>query len=365
MAKTVQGHILVVDDVSNNRHLLVDILSRQGYEVSPATNGIQALAAARQRLPDLILLDIMMPGMSGYDVCRALKADANTRHVPVIFLSALGEVLNKVEAFAVGAVDYVTKPFDRKEVLARVETHLKIYRLQKQLEAQIAELNAFAHTVAHDLKSPLAIVQGYADLLMQDLEDIAPPETLQLAENMHQGTMKARRIIDELLLLAGMGREEVTVTAVHTADIIPLVLDRLQLMIHEFQPQINQPASWPLALGYAPWLEEVWTNYVSNAIKYGGQPPQITLGATSLDDDSIQFWVQDNGNGITPEDQGKLFAEFSRIDTERAKGHGLGLSIVKRIIQRLGGEVGVESQVGHGSKFYFTLPRGPSTEYLP
>ena len=127
-------------------------------------------------------------------------------------------------------------------------------------------------------------------------------------------------------------------------------------MIEEYQPQITQPDAWPTAVGYAPWLEEVWTNYISNALKYGGQPPQVTIGATTLDNGMVQFWVQDNGNGIASKDQDKLFAEFSRIDTDRAKGHGLGLSIVKRIIQRLGGEVGVESQIGQGSKFYFTLP---------
>ena len=359
MAKARQankGNILVVDDVPANLRLLVDLLSRKGYEVRPAPNGERALSAARSQPPDLILLDIMMPGMSGYDVCRALKADETTRDIPVIFLSALDEVLNKVEAFAVGAVDYVTKPFERKEVLARVETHLKIRGLQIQLEAQVAELNAFAHTVAHDLKTPLAIVQGFADMVIQDLPDTVPPRTLEFIQSMYNGSVRARKIIDELLLLAEMGKEEVAVTAVHTADIIPHVLDRLQLMIKEYQPQIHQPESWPIAIGYAPWLEEVWANYMSNALKYGGQPPQVALGATQLDNGFIQFWVQDNGNGIAPEDQNMLFAEFSRIDTERAQGHGLGLSIVKRIIQRLGGEVGVESEVGEGSKFYFTLP---------
>ena len=160
MAKTKQGNILVVDDTPNNLHLLMDILTRKGYEVRPAPNGERALSAARSQPPDLILLDIMMPGMSGYDVCRKLKANRATRDIPVIFLSALDDLLNKMEAFAVGGVDYVTKPFQSKEVLARVETHLKIRRLQVQLEAQVAELNAFAHTVAHDLKSPLAIVKG-------------------------------------------------------------------------------------------------------------------------------------------------------------------------------------------------------------
>jgi signal transduction histidine kinase len=127
-------------------------------------------------------------------------------------------------------------------------------------------------------------------------------------------------------------------------------------MILRLNPEIHQPTSWPLVRGYEPWIEEVWANYISNALKYGGRPSQVTLGATPLGNSMIQFWVQDNGPGIAPEDQTKLFAEFSRIDTERAQGHGLGLSIVKRIVQRLGGEVGGENELGQGSKFYFTLP---------
>lgn len=350
------GNILIVDDVPNNLRLLKDVLSSEGYDVRPAPNGERALTAARLQPPDLILLDIMMPGLSGYDVCRQLKADESTRHIPVIFLSALDEVFNKVEAFAVGGVDYVTKPFETKEVLARVGTHLKIHRLQQQLAAQNAELNAFAHTVAHDLKSPLAVVLGYTGLLMEDLSASMPAEALKFLEKVDEGTRKAAKIVDELLLLAGIGEQTVTLTAVDNHLIVLAAIGCLHLKIQEYNAKITYADAWPLAQGYEPWLEEVWANYISNALKYGGRPPQITLGATPLKNGMIQFWVQDNGPGVAAADQGKLFAEFSRIDTERAHGHGLGLSIVKRIVQRLGGEVGLESEVGEGSKFYFTLP---------
>lgn len=355
---TTRGNILIVDDTPNNLRLLMDILSKEGYVVRPAPNGERALSAARRQPPDIILLDIMMPGMNGYDVCRQLKAEETTQHIPVIFLSALDELFNKIEAFSVGGVDYVTKPFEAMEVLARVETHLKIHQLQQQLAAQNAELNAFAHTVAHDLKSPLAVVLGYTGLLLEDLAATLPAEAVNYLEKVDGGTRKAAKIVDELLLLAGIGGQEVELEAFDTQLLIYTTLDHLQLMIREYEPEIIQPETWPIAQGYAPWIEEVWANYISNALKYGGRPPQITLGATPLDNGLIQFWVQDNGPGLSPEDQARLFAEFSRIDRERTKGHGLGLSIVKRIVRRLGGEVGVESQVGQGSKFFFTLPAG-------
>jgi signal transduction histidine kinase len=261
-----------------------------------------------------------------------------------------------MEAFDAGGVDYVTKPFEAREVLARVATHLKISRLQQELEAQNAELNAFAHTVAHDLKSPLSIVQGYTSMMLEDLSNILTEDGVKYVQRIQDGALKASKIIDELLLLAGIGRQQVEITAVNMHEPVALALDRLQMRIQEYQPEIIKPEAWPKAKGYSPWIEEVWANYISNALKYGGQPPRVELGATPLGNGLIQFWVQDNGPGLTSEEQAKLFAEFSRINTDRAQGHGLGLSIVRRIVRRLGGEVGVESQPGQGSKFYFTLP---------
>jgi signal transduction histidine kinase len=129
-------------------------------------------------------------------------------------------------------------------------------------------------------------------------------------------------------------------------------------MISEYQGEIelsSRPA-WPMVLGYAPWLQEVWANYLSNGLKYGGWPPRLTLGAAPQSNGMIRFWVQDNGPGLTPEAQGLLFTEFTRLEELRAEGHGLGLSIVRRIVEKLGGEVGVESTLGQGSVFYFTLP---------
>ncbi len=140
------------------------------------------------------------------------------------------------------------------------------------------------------------------------------------------------------------------------ADVVEQAQRRLRLMIAEYQGEIILPETWPVSLGHAPWIEEVWTNYLSNGLKYGGQPPRLELGATPQLDGMIRFWARDNGPGLTLEAQATLFAEFTRLDKVRAKGHGLGLSIVRRIMDKLGGQVGVESKIGQGSVFYFTLP---------
>ncbi len=169
---------------------------------------------------------------------------------------------------------------------------------------------------------------------------------------------KMNSIINELMLLASVRKQaEVNLGPVEMEPVVLSVLVRLDHLIRQAHAEIVLPAEeWPPVCGYAPWIEEVWANYISNAIKYGGQPPCVTLGADVLPDKRVRYWVRDNGLGIPPEKIDRLFAEFSRLEHMRLEGHGLGLSIVQRIIDRLGGEVGVRSEDGQGSKFSFILP---------
>jgi two-component system sensor histidine kinase/response regulator len=177
--------ILVVDDNPENQRILTRLLTSRDHQVWTASSGTEVLAIMERDLPDLILLDIMMPGMDGYEVCRRLKAEKRTCDIPVIFVSALDQVFDKVSAFQVGGVDYMAKPFELEEVLARVETHLTLRSLQLDLERQIAELDSFAHTVAHDLKNPLHIILGYSELLTTQLAD-TQNEVLQEREDGHR-----------------------------------------------------------------------------------------------------------------------------------------------------------------------------------
>jgi len=173
-------------------------------------------------------------------------------------------------------------------------------------------------------------------------------------------------IIDSLLLLAGVARDvDVPIQPLDMSVIISQVIQqRLTHLLKKYQGEIAfnpnstdiAKNSWPTAQGYAPWVEEIWANYLSNALKYGGRPPYLELGAHSQEDGTIRFWVRDNGPGLSKDAQNKLFTPFTRLHTDRAEGHGLGLSIVQQIIEKLGGKVGVESTLGQGSRFYFTLP---------
>jgi len=355
--------ILVVDDTPDNLRLLINLLSETGYEVRPATSGQAALRAIQAEQPDLILLDIVMPGMDGYEVCQQLKANETTKDIPIIFVSAKNEAFDKVTAFSIGGVDYITKPFEAVEVLARVHTHLAMAAMQRNLHEkngllaqQNKELDAFAHTVAHDLKNPLSILIGYTDIMTDDRGMVNLDEIKFIASELHENARRAVNIIESLLILAGVRKTNVKRHPLDMDKIIDEVQERLKLMIADYRAEFVLPDEWPSAVGYAPWVEEIWTNYISNALKYGGKPPHLELGATIQPNEMIRFWIRDNGSGLTPEEQSALFTEFTRLDETRADGHGLGLSIVKRIVDKLDGQVGVTSTVGQGSEFYFVLP---------
>jgi signal transduction histidine kinase len=230
-----------------------------------------------------------------------------------------------------------------------------------ELQSRNEELDAFAHTVAHDLKGPLGPLIGYAEILEKDHDRLPGDEVRDYLHTISASTQKMNNIIEELLLLAEARQSQVEIGPLDMQCLIAESLKRLGPMIEEYQAEISCSSSWPTVLGYGPWVEEVWVNYISNAIKYGGQPPCVELGATTQSDSRVCFWVRDNGAGITPEAQARLFTPFTRLAQARAKGHGLGLSIVRRIVEKLGGQVGVESDATRlGSVFSFALPSADS-----
>jgi two-component system sensor histidine kinase/response regulator len=360
--------ILIVDDVPGNISTLFTFLDANNFEVLVAQNGEAALELIEYELPDLILLDIMMSGISGFETCRQLKANVKTQDIPIIFMTALSDTSDKVKGFELGAVDYVTKPIQQKEVLARINTHLTIFNLQQQLQTKNAELatknaelatknaelDAFSHTVAHDLKNPLSHLISMSDILLEEFSGEMNSYANQCVQHIFQSSEKMIGIVNALLLLASVSKQDIELVPLDMGDIIYRVQQRLTTMVTQYQGEMIISEKWPIVVGYAPWVEEIWVNYLSNGLKYGGHPPRLEVGATP-DGDMIRFWVRDNGSGLSQEAIGKLFTPFTRLHQTQEEGHGLGLSIVQRIVKKLDGQVGVESQLDNGCVFYFTL----------
>lgn len=246
--------------------------------------------------------------------------------------------------------DLIRKAFDdlqRSEVI--------LYEHVAALQSRNRELEGYATMVAHDLKEPL-----YAVLLMATLitnkPDLSPPELKKYVQQIAVTAHHMNTTINTLLLFAKVSMVNVPVEKVDMVSAVVNVLDRLNYIIKEHHAQIELPETWPVAIGFTPWIEEVWANYLINALKHGGQPPCVELGASSVQTDGmVRFWIRDHGPGIPVDEQARLFLPFSQTDIGCNPGHGLGLSIAHRIIEKLGGQVGFESEAGKGSLFFFTL----------
>ncbi|MBR7799792.1 sensor histidine kinase [Undibacterium fentianense] len=225
-----------------------------------------------------------------------------------------------------------------------------------ELLLQNRELDAYAHTVAHDLKQPVSNLMGASTLLNTDTLELSVERNRVLLNSIQQSAKKMHAIIDSLLLLSSVRKQdEIPMERVSLEDTVFEAKQRLDSFARERHARISIKGTWPIVRGNAQWIEEVWVNYLSNAIKYGGNSPQIELGVTNLANGYVKCWVQDAGPGLSAEQQSRLFEQFTRFDTNNTEGHGLGLSIVQRIVNKLGGEVGYEhGQVG-GSLFWFTL----------
>lgn len=390
MRPTKQGHILVVDDTLPNLDLLRSMLAEHGFQTRGAPNGKTALRAARASPPELILLDINMPDLSGYEVCEALKKDERTQEIPVIFLSAAGEVLDKIKAFEVGGVDYITKPFHLEEVLVRVQNQLTLYRLQQELrqantvlteqKAQI-ELQAqrlmeldeaksrFFVNISHEFRTPLTLILGR---LEDTLEERYGPVTEQMAhelDSVRHGSHRLEFLIEQILDLSKL-EAGVMLLCVQRTDLVAF-LQSLKLTFASLaeRKKITVTLDAPTAPIWAYFdheaLAKVFTNLLANAFSFtpSGGAIQIYVACdTQVGDEGIvQIKVEDEGGGIPEDALPHLFERFYQApgpDTRARPGTGIGLALSKELVQLHGGDITVTSTVGEGSTFMVSLPLG-------
>lgn len=354
--------ILIVDDAKHNLQVLGNFLKKENYNIAVATHGDKALEIVKQNPPDLILLDILMPDMNGFEVCEKIKMDPNTRDVPVIFLSALSSVEDIVKGFELGASDYVTKPFNRTELLVRVKTHLEIKKNREALKASNAAKDRFFSIIAHDLKNPFVSILSYIRLVRNNLEKNENNELLSLTNELSDNVERTGKLLENLL---EWSRQQIDSSdqPMEYFDLIH-IFRKIQKYLHVDLEKKNITLQLPsekeiLVFGNENMSETIMRNLVSNAIKFSfeGQEVQITI---SEHDDFNEVAVKDQGVGIKSEHIHKLFRIDTKVTTEgtqEERGSGIGLILCKELAQKQGGDIVVQSELGKGSTFKFKIPR--------
>lgn len=363
--------ILLVDDDPDNLHVLLEAFDDSHFRTLVALDGESALRQVHYIQPDLILLDVMMPGIDGFETCLRFKQHEQYKDIPVIFMTALSETFSKVKGFQVGGVDYITKPVDVEEVLIRINTHLTIRRLQKQLEEKNTQLQAmnaskdrFFSIIAHDLRNTFIGFLSFTDIL-EDIESLEKDEFRAYTKLFRDSAETLFALLENLLTWSRLNRNMI--------DYRPQAIDIQTIFVHTLElfrsqadaKQITLKHSTPETLSvYADYnmLNTVIRNLVSNAIKFTEPQGMIEMSAIS-GKHAITISIADSGVGIPPEKIEKLFQideKFQRDGTAGEKGTGLGLILCKEFIEKHGGSIWVESKQGEGTVFRFTLPKMPA-----
>jgi signal transduction histidine kinase len=381
--------VLIVDDILENVSVLFRFLSQEGFKVLVAQNGEQALRIFDLTRPDIILLDVMMPGMSGFEVCQKLKSQEQTQNIPIIFMTALSDTVDKVQGFSLGAADYITKPFQHEEVLVRVNAHLNLHKLQKKLEKQNIKLQQqnqtletlvqalqqtkltaeatnvtkkqFLANISHELRTPMNAIIGYSEMLKEEAEQSQAQYFSKDLEKILEAGHHLLEMINDILDFSKLeaGKMELSL---ETFGIYSMLND----LVNAFEPltknnlnslEIVCPKDIGIMHSDISKVRRILLNLLNNANQFTQQGSiKLTVSKTI---DWISFAVSDTGIGISPEQQQQIFSSFTQVDNSSTRQHGgtgLGLSITKRFVEILQGHLKIESQLEHGSTFTVLLP---------
>ena len=363
--------ILIVDDTEENIDILLEALS-DDYGISVAMDGETALEILKEEIPDIILLDIIMPGMDGYDICKKIKENKETTDIPIIFLTAIAEIESKAKGFELGAVDYITKPFEILEVKARIRTHLSLklakYELsqknkileQKTIELENAfnELEAFSYTVSHDLKAPIRAIEAYVKMILEEKNEKLQSNTKEIVNKVNDICGNTITMIENLLKYSKMTNLEICREMIDISKIFKLTFEQYRTIYSERIIEFEFETGMPIVWVDSTLIKQVISNIISNAVKFTENEYKASIIAgCKKDKKEYVFYVKDNGAGIDMEFSGKLFGVFQRLHSqEEFSGNGIGLAIVRKIIQKHEGRTWIEGKVNQGATIYFTLP---------
>lgn len=356
------GVVLVVDDVERNLQVVGELLTQQRYEVLFAASGPAALDRAVAGAPDLILLDLMMPGMDGIEVCRRLQLNPATQDIPVIFVTAAHDSDLAVKGLTEGAVDYVTKPFHAPELLARVSTHVALKQARDEARRVISEKNDLMAAVAHDLKNPLSSIRLAGRALRQGLQD---DPRLEMADIIVESCEELLALIEERL--ARNAREaalsRLHLTTIDLRDVLTAVVAQNRPVAHaksiKLALELPEATSCFIRADYHATVQ-IFDNLVSNAVKFSPPGKDITVRIDGITtSDFLRVEVCDHGPGCSAADRADMFKPYHRLSARPTAGEsstGLGLSIAQQLAKKMGSRIDCDDTLGGGATFWVELP---------
>ena len=366
MIDTNTGCLLVVDDQEVNIQVVGAVLGKLGFEILPATSGTQALKRLTVRRPDLILLDLLMPNMDGFELCRRIRENPDWAEIPIIFLSSADDKELIVRAFESGGVDYITKPFNHAELISRVRTHVTLKAARDQLKQLAEDKDELLGVLAHDLKNHLGGMEMSAQLLRDRTEAMADPKLRLMAENISHSSSQMLTFVKEFLANASADHGvRVRTEPVNLSDAAARAVQQHQEAAKHKQLllKVVLPPNGSLVQADGAALNQVLDNLLSNAIKFSPPGKQIRLTVCPPGARYVECQVQDEGPGFSENDKTRMFRRYGRLSARPTGGEpstGLGLSIVKKLVQAMHGELSCQSTPGNGATFAFRLPRAGS-----
>ncbi|MCA9933248.1 MAG: hybrid sensor histidine kinase/response regulator [Ardenticatenaceae bacterium] len=373
----VSQAILIVDDNPTNIGVLAEYLEDQGFVILVARDGESGIKKAEYAKPDLILLDVMMPGTDGFETCQELKKNDVTRDIPVIFMTALNGIEHKVKGFKVGAVDYVTKPLHQEEVLARVTAHLRIQALTTQLKqanTELQKLNAdkdkFLSILAHDLRGPFLPLLGSAELLSKRINQLDQDKIVEMGTSIYDSAQRVMGLLNNLLQWGRLQMDRADFRPRHL-EVTRLIQQNIFLVstnAHAKEITLHEDIAPDLPVyADANMLHFVLRNLLTNAIKFTPVGGCITVTAVPHPPSQISITVKDTGVGMSQAVVQNLFQigyHHSTVGTHNETGTGLGLLLCEEMVKRNGGEIWVESEESVGTAVTFTLPTRDPEEMI-
>jgi signal transduction histidine kinase len=394
--------LLVIDDQVNNLKILLKFLSSHGFKVLIAENAIDGIHTAELALPDLILLDIAMPDLDGFEACQQLKKNDNTKDIPIIFVSARSDIVDKLKGFELGATDYLIKPLDLEEVLARVNTQLRLHKLQLQLLAQnqrlqeeiksrkraedalqiernalveanvklarVAQLkDEFLANMSHELRSPLNSILGISETFQDQIYGPLNEKQNELVRTLEESGRYLLKLINDILDLSKIEAEKITldINTVNVNEVCQSSLRMIKEAAYKKRIRLSNTLDYTVESIEADErrLMQILVNLLSNAVKFTPQKGSIQLIVEGNSEHNVvNFSIEDSGIGIAPEEMKNIFEPFVQIEgrlNKEQEGTGLGLSLVYRLTEMHGGSVTIDSEVGKGSCFTVSLPWEP------